>query len=169
MGQRQARHVAELVRFQPDGPYLLGGWSAGSTIALEMARQLRMAGREVALLVALDGAPLNTGAETARVNPLYAWKLMSNVPFWVMDDLLASGSAKRLSRRAWNKAAAIVRKSGRVAENAVAEFIDTRSYPEHEIRFMNSLLGALRRYVPVPYPGPVVVYQARAEPLTHLF
>src|SRR6185295_8011629 len=41
-----------------NGPYHLGGWSMGGAIAFEMARRLRAAGEEVALLAMLDvGAP----------------------------------------------------------------------------------------------------------------
>ncbi|HXF27576.1 MAG TPA: SDR family NAD(P)-dependent oxidoreductase, partial [Bryobacteraceae bacterium] len=81
-------YVSELLTFQPEGPYLLGGWSVGSTIALEMAHQLQIAGREVELLVALDGAPFNTNSGTSRWNPLYYWKLLRNLPLWVADDLM---------------------------------------------------------------------------------
>jgi thioesterase domain-containing protein len=38
------------------GPYILGGWSAGSPVALEMAHQLRARGRTVHLVVAIGGA-----------------------------------------------------------------------------------------------------------------
>ena len=49
-----ADHIAELRTVQPHGPYLLGGFSGGGITAYEMARQLRAAGEEVALLVLLD-------------------------------------------------------------------------------------------------------------------
>ncbi len=39
---------------QPQGPYRLCGWSLGGVIAFEMARQLRLAGEDVALLALLD-------------------------------------------------------------------------------------------------------------------
>jgi len=39
---------------QPQGPYLLGGFSGGGITALEMARQLRAAGETVSLLAMLD-------------------------------------------------------------------------------------------------------------------
>ncbi|MCI0395888.1 MAG: amino acid adenylation domain-containing protein, partial [Chloroflexi bacterium] len=39
---------------QPEGPYLLGGWSAGGVVAFEMAQQLRNQGQEVGLLVLID-------------------------------------------------------------------------------------------------------------------
>jgi acyl carrier protein len=53
-----SRYVEELLTFQPEGPYLLGGRSAGACIALEMAQQLRSHGHEIGLLVSIDGAPL---------------------------------------------------------------------------------------------------------------
>jgi amino acid adenylation domain-containing protein len=41
---------------QPNGPYLLGGWSFGGLVAVEMARQLRGQGAAVALLALFDTA-----------------------------------------------------------------------------------------------------------------
>jgi thioesterase domain-containing protein len=47
-------YVGEVRRAQPHGPYLLGGWSLGGMVALEMARELRQQGEEVALLAMFD-------------------------------------------------------------------------------------------------------------------
>ncbi len=47
-------YLVEIRQIQPHGPYLLGGFSGGGLIALEMARQLRASGEEVAQLVMLD-------------------------------------------------------------------------------------------------------------------
>ncbi|AGT10174.1 type I polyketide synthase [Paracoccus aminophilus] len=47
-------YLEEVRQVQPNGPYLLGGFSGGGLIALEMARLLRDAGEEVAQLVMLD-------------------------------------------------------------------------------------------------------------------
>jgi amino acid adenylation domain-containing protein len=50
-----ARDYVEAVRaVQPTGPYLLGGWSMGGLVALEMARHLRELGQEVALVALID-------------------------------------------------------------------------------------------------------------------
>jgi len=49
-----ARYVAGVRRVQPSGPYHLGGWSMGGTVAYEMARQLTAAGEEAALVAILD-------------------------------------------------------------------------------------------------------------------
>jgi amino acid adenylation domain-containing protein len=57
-----ARSYIELLRTaQPQGPYLLGGWSLGGVIAFEMAQQLTAQGQAVALLVMIDSyAPRGT-------------------------------------------------------------------------------------------------------------
>lgn len=49
--EEMAAFYVEAVRgVQPEGPYQLGGWCFGGLVAVEMARQLRGRGREVALL-----------------------------------------------------------------------------------------------------------------------
>ena len=53
--------VKTVLAFQPKGPFVLGGWSTGAIIALEMTQQLTAIGRDIPLLVAFDGAPSNTG------------------------------------------------------------------------------------------------------------
>lgn len=47
-------YVDALRAVQPDGPYLLGGWSMGGTLGQEMACALHEQGRHVALLLMLD-------------------------------------------------------------------------------------------------------------------
>lgn len=49
-----AAYLQEVQRAQPEGPYYLGGFSSGGTIAYEMAQQLRAHGEHVACLVMLD-------------------------------------------------------------------------------------------------------------------
>lgn len=52
-----ARYIEDLRWRQPSGPYLLGGWSFGGFVAVEMAHQLRQAGEEIALVMLLDSHP----------------------------------------------------------------------------------------------------------------
>lgn len=156
-----AGYVADLRAFQPKGPYILGGWSVGSTIALEMAQQLHAAGEKVDLIVALDGAPFNTGSGTPRWSPVYHWKLLRNLPFWAKEDLMVDFSIGKLRRRILDKA--------QRPNKAISGFMDTRDFSERHVGYMNALYNALRRYVPKPYSGRVLLYQARTEPLHHLF
>ncbi|HYP26767.1 MAG TPA: amino acid adenylation domain-containing protein [Blastocatellia bacterium] len=47
-------YVEAMRTVQPEGPYFLGGWSAGGVVAYEMARQLESWGEQVALLALMD-------------------------------------------------------------------------------------------------------------------
>jgi acyl transferase domain-containing protein/thioesterase domain-containing protein len=49
-----AKYVEDVRREQPEGPYILCGYSAGGWIALEMAHQLRAAGEVVQRVILLD-------------------------------------------------------------------------------------------------------------------
>lgn len=49
-----ADHLINIRRHQPQGPYLLAGYSGGAFTAFEMARQLRAAGEKVGFLGLLD-------------------------------------------------------------------------------------------------------------------
>jgi thioesterase domain-containing protein len=50
-------YLAALQTVQPQGPYLLGGWSAGGILAFEIAQQLQQQGQVVDLLALLDTSP----------------------------------------------------------------------------------------------------------------
>jgi thioesterase domain-containing protein len=53
--ESMAAHYIEAVRaIQPEGPYLLGGWSFGGVVAFEMARQLKHQHGQVAHVTLLD-------------------------------------------------------------------------------------------------------------------
>jgi hypothetical protein len=61
-------YADELCSFQPRGPFLLGGYCLGGTIAFETARQLTARGREVAQLV-LFGSPCPTALKPSGRGP----------------------------------------------------------------------------------------------------
>src|SRR5438093_12087965 len=59
-----ATYYEQQVRsIQAEGPYFLGGYSFGGTLALEMAQQLRPRGENVALLFMIDSLYPGTQAE----------------------------------------------------------------------------------------------------------
>jgi thioesterase domain-containing protein len=164
-------YADKLCEFQPDGPVMLAGWSAGAILALEMAQILKAKGREVEFLVALDGILYNTGAEISRWNPLYYWKVAGNLPRWIADNVASgwgiSGVYNRLKRELkLNLASLTGQKAPR--GSTVDAFMDTSILPAEQAAFARALFAALEDYVPKPYDGRVLLYAAKTQPLLHL-
>ena len=166
------RYVAEILAFEPEGPYVLGGWSAGVSIALEMAQQLREGGREVALLVSVDAAPANTGGGSPRFSMGYYWKVIRNVPRWVADDLAFRFSWSHLFRRVIHKSSSLIKRIAvarsnkeEIARYRAEAFVSAGAYSESTNEFMKAFYLTLGRYVPKPYRGRTVLYMTRTEPL----
>jgi thioesterase domain-containing protein len=139
-----SRHyVSELVKFQPDGAFILGGYSVGATIALEMARQLIAMSRDVSLLVVLDGELFNTGAGISEWNPLYWLKLLYNVPRWLVDK-------------------------HRLIDDSIDWLVNRTNFPPDQAAFATVLADSCRDYVPDHYPGRVLLFVAKTQPLLWL-
>ncbi len=170
-----AYYVSELIAFQPEGPYILGGPSLGSTVALEMAQQMEASGRKVDLLISIDGSPQNTGYERSRWSPIYYWKLLRNVPLWITDDLLHNFSWKTFGPKVWSAAISNAKRALFVFQGgnqgAVYElegFTNLVAYSDKQAEFMRTLYTTFKNYVPKPYHGRVLLYKSRTGRLTHL-
>ena len=50
-----ANYINEILKNQSSGSYLIGGYSFGATLAVEIAKQLNMRGKKIALLALFDG------------------------------------------------------------------------------------------------------------------
>lgn len=168
-------YVETLNAFQPEGKIVIGGWSVGAIIAFEMAQQLRAIGRDVPLLVAIDGAPCNTGGGISPWNPRYVWKLIANVPRWLRDDQQKTWSWRAFNRRILRKLTFHTQVSlpalgsrQTLHGDAVSDLLKSDGWSTGQTAFMRALFVAGRDYVPKPYAGRVVVYEARTQPLWHL-
>lgn len=51
-------YINAMLAVQPQGPYLLGGWSFGGLVAFEMAQQLQAQGQQVSFLGLFDTSPM---------------------------------------------------------------------------------------------------------------
>jgi thioesterase domain-containing protein len=167
-------YVEELTSFQPQGELVLGGWSVGSVIAFEMAQQLRACGREVALLVVIDGELKNTGGESNAWNLLSYWRWMRNLPRWIADDLVGAGGWRSAVRRSKGKLNLPRAKFAAYGEepsrrHAVEGLFDTTGWPDGQLSFMRALYDAVEAYVPKIYGGRVLVYAAKTRPLSRPF
>lgn len=65
-----ARYLKEILEYNPDGPYIIFGYSFGGIIAYEIARQLKDMGKEIHILGVLD-TYAKPGYEHHRVKHYY--------------------------------------------------------------------------------------------------
>lgn len=172
-----ADYYAEaVVRFQPQGPIMLGGYCVGAIVALEMAENLRARGREVGPLLVIDGVPENTGVPLPRWTSRYWLDLVRNLRGWLVHaDLMRNWTFRSLIRSLSNNAYAIGKRAIGLKRGerwgggySIAGIMDLTPYqPAHRL-FINRLFNALFAYVPKEYSGNVVVYEAKITPLLYL-
>ncbi|HZO73994.1 MAG TPA: amino acid adenylation domain-containing protein [Ktedonobacteraceae bacterium] len=62
-----AHYVTVIQAVQPQGPYLLGGWSMGGVVALEIAQQLHRQGHTIALLAVIDSMLVDPQTRTEEI------------------------------------------------------------------------------------------------------
>lgn len=167
-----ARYIQAMREVQAQGPYLLGGYSMGGSVALEMAHQLRTAGEQVALLAMFDHIPTNAPGKRDRFSPGGMATLLCNVPNWIRDDFLHT-PPKRMVVRAKGVASGIIKRmigNRKSADRQInlARWFGVNSLPDVELQRFQSNYEASRQYQPRHYPGRVTVVISRTAPLLKL-
>jgi thioesterase domain-containing protein len=66
-------YVGEIQQLQPRGPYLLGGYCMGGTLAFKAAHQVRQEGLEVRLVAIMDAANWAMMPGTSLGDDFYFW------------------------------------------------------------------------------------------------
>jgi amino acid adenylation domain-containing protein len=156
------QYVHEIRSVQPEGPYSLGGYCLGGTVAYEMAQQLRDAGEEVRLLVLLDTYNFHRMKQPDAVG-LIRQKLMFHI-----------GNVTRMSVADWPS---YLRSKLRVARDGEWASLWTRALREMlpfqprgaareqpaatSVPEANDL--AANAYRPKPYTGRVTVFKPRVN------
>jgi thioesterase domain-containing protein len=87
-------YVKEIKTVQPEGPYLLGGYCLGGTIAFEMAQQLHKQGEETALLAMFETYNIQIIPDSLPFY-YYWYHAFQNVAFH-MKNVLRINSKNRL-------------------------------------------------------------------------
>jgi len=171
-----AAHYLEAVRgVQSRGPYYLGGFSFGGSVALEMAQQLYAQGESVALLAILDHTPPPLRYQRFVWSPFLVFDLLANSVRWGIEDIWYGGkgnrldtlrekarAAKRQFRNAWRP------KGSGSGKQDVEEIFDSERLTEPFRQLIETHYQALRDYVPKVYPGPVALFRAQTRPLFRL-
>lgn len=147
-----------LVAFQPEGPFFLGGWSAGGTLAHEIAVNLQNRRRTVGILAIIDSRFDGNDAEIRLSNLHYFLRVARGLPSWIKHETkMGKKSSHAIAMR-------ILRKV--VHELGEDPILDVSLYPERYQRFILMFSKALREHTPEKqYPGSVVVYEAEVLPV----
>lgn len=164
-----ARYIRAIRQIRPHGPYLLGGFSSGGAVALEMAQQLTAQGHAVPLLVMIDTSPPNARPAIARFSPNFWYRFFRNMPGWLREDL-----AREDASHIWRRTLAGLRtrvmtpirsRPADAPQLDVARVFGTADLPERRARFIQTLYQGWRNYQPSPYAGRITVLRARVRPL----
>jgi amino acid adenylation domain-containing protein len=164
-----ALYVDAIRSLAPEGPYYIGGYSSGGTLALEMAQQLRARGEEVALLAMIDSEAPESHAGERRWRLRHVPAFLGNVARWaIQDDFFRSGAAPMLEN---------VRSKLRLLRSKVTSPLTRRGsadirdvlrvwqFPDKHRPFLEAHHRALSNYRPKPYPGPIILIRAGTLPL----
>ncbi len=150
-----ARYVEAVRTVQPQGPFLLGGWSLGGVLAFEMARQLTASGERVPAVALFDTRPPSngSGAPPADVDALVAG-------FW-RDLVLRSGrQVDVLGIEGLDAQQRLLRMAEVAAQHHLLPLGTDAALVERHLRAFAAHRQAERLYAPQAWPGRVVLYQA---------
>ncbi len=142
-----AEYLGEIRQTQPEGPYLLGGYSGGGVVAYEMAQQLTAAGQRVGALVLFD-----------TFSPLLERRRMTLGA--ALDRMRAEGLAGYLGG-VYHR-----RREGRRFrrdEEALERVLATSEMVPPEIRethLTRSFAAAMAGYHPRPWDGRAILFSA---------
>ncbi len=149
-------YIADIRSVQPEGPYYIGGFSAGGVVAYEMARQLRAQGQQVAVLALLDTPVDITGDPSAEAAAWTIARWMRTIRFNTRYAFhIGLAPFARYKARNWRMRWRIRLWTLRLALTGHADAA--------RLGVDEAFLVALRNYVPAPYDGDATLFRAKDE------
>ncbi|MFZ2009516.1 MAG: amino acid adenylation domain-containing protein [Candidatus Sulfotelmatobacter sp.] len=143
-----SRYINEIRSVQPEGPYLLGGYSMGGSVAFEMARQLTAQGQERAVVVLFD--TLCAAPEGTEVSPEVASTSSA------LAELFRVPAREKLTYL-WRIATAPIR--------SIDRWTHVARLPRIVKRVRKACLQAEKDYKRRPYAGRVILFRSSHRPL----
>ena len=153
-----ALYVKEIRRAQPQGPYFLGGYCMGGTLAFEVAQQFQAGGEPVALLALFDTTDWSKIPLTLWGRSYHAWqRLLFHVASFLGLDFAGKTQFFRekvgiLRSRVPVWRGMLLARFGPGSGAATSE-----SWVLGQVWQVND--RAVWRYVPQPYPGKVTDFR----------
>ena len=165
-----ACYLDAIKRVAPEGPYFIGGYSAGGTVALEMAQQLRARGEAVGPLVLIDADAPESIARTSLTADMWI-EYLCNLATWpIDDDFFRAGLAATIDR-VQSKSRVVGAKLKRLLTRRdvpvdIRDALGVWLFPDQHRTFLEVHSRALQTYVPREYSGPLVLLRARTAALS---
>ncbi|WP_406122405.1 amino acid adenylation domain-containing protein [Streptomyces canus] len=146
-----ARGYWEAIRtLQPEGPYLLAGYSFGGALAIEVTRLIEESGGSVALLVGLDSClPVSESMELVERDHTATTDLLARLTDAAEGDPERSEAIASLMLELNLPADMLALRRGELLDH---------------LRTMEAHTRALLRYRPAAVSCPVLLYQAESSP-----
>jgi thioesterase domain-containing protein len=157
-----AYYLEEIRHIRPHGPYLLGGYSFGGLVSYEIARELRAAGEEVALLVLFDTSN-PTNHPRAR-----SWMEVARyrIPRLLSRGITPARVFHYFGRRIRGKLGAqLLRWNERLHTLTTREQNDHAKLLDLQIQMAHG--RASLAYRPRPYPGKITLFRALNQPIDY--
>ena len=152
-----ATYYIEAIRsLEAEGPYCIGGWSAGGVVAFEMAQQLHAQGHKVALLTLLD-ARLPTAEEDFADEDFEATLLADFIRYFG----LSLGYRESLARLPKDELLTRVLEQAKLAGLVPNDVEASQAHPFIEL--CKADFRATRNYLPRRYPGRITLFRAAQE------
>lgn len=148
-----SHYIQEIRMIQPDGPYLLIGYSMGATIAYEIAVQLSAQGQKIALLGLLDQLAPNT----PKIRP----SLLTTISIhW--RNLAQLPSNRRLN---YFKRRTIDRFRGFEERDYILDGVNIDNLNPELLNMLDANIGSSENYIPGNYPGDITLFRCNIQPI----
>jgi len=156
-----ARYLREIRSVQPTGPYYLGGYCLGGTIAFEIAQQIKRIGESVALLAMFE--TYNVRSQPPASLALRVAHKVENVYFHVRNLFLSRGSLQFFTDKLKVELSRFMVDCGILLGKLADRF-----HGHHElalqhisVREMNDRAQAA--YQPCPYDGTITLFRPKSH------
>jgi len=160
------RYVEEIRRVQPHGPYYLGGLSLGGVIVMEMAALLQTQGEKAGALILMDAYAYGVEKLVGTGRRLVT-RLTSAISRLALH-------ARNLGGLSYPEGVTYLRKRSRSLTRRTVWRLRSKRYknfipgvdelPQNYNAVAHAAWTAIKRYVPKPYNGRVLLLRAKDEP-----
>lgn len=158
-----AGYIEALRVRQPQGPYLLGGWSAGGVVAFEMAQQLRREGHEVALLALVDSRAPSADGKNHRADCDADFDDAELLALLAKDMGFFFGKDLPVSHYDLRKLGLDEQLNYFLEQAKIVNLVPPDVGFQQIYRFFQvfkAIYRALRSYVPEVYPNPIILFRS---------